>query len=78
MLLGGFKWVLEKQPLFKQMSVEAECHCGTEENRIKNNKLLTGFGSACIFILVNQTQIRGLDQEAFVAYLFYTRDNILK
>lgn len=37
------------------MSVEAECHCGTEENRIKNNKLLPGFGSACIFILVNQT-----------------------
>lgn len=37
------------------MSVEAEYHSGTEENRIKNNKLLTGFGSACIFILVNKT-----------------------
>lgn len=55
MLLEGLKWVLEKQTLFKQMSVEAEYHSGTEENRIKNNKLLIGFGSACIFILVNKT-----------------------
>lgn len=55
MLFGGFKWVLGKQPSFKQMSVEADCHCGTEENRIKSNKFLTGFGSACIFILVNQS-----------------------